>query len=104
MHHERYPGVLTSLDLRIFEKMGYDMKDVILVDNATHCFGFQVTNGIPMVPFYKNEEDREMIHIMHYLKEIAQVPDVRPIFEKTFLLPKLRKNSLLESIEGVIEQ
>ncbi|CAI2382939.1 unnamed protein product [Moneuplotes crassus] len=94
----------TMKDLRIFEKMGYDMKDVILVDNATHCFGFQVTNGIPMVPFFKNTEDLEMIHILHFLKEIAEVHDVRPIFEKTFMLPKLRRNSMLERIEGVIEQ
>ncbi|CAI2382456.1 unnamed protein product [Moneuplotes crassus] len=93
-----------SLDLRIFEPMGYNLKDVILVDNATHCFGFQVTNGIPMVPFYDSSEDREMIHLLHYLQKISKAHDVRPILEKTFLLPKLRKNTILESIEGVIEQ
>lgn len=55
-------------DLRIFEKCGFDLKDVILVDNATHCFGFQVANGFPIVPFYRNKNDREMIHLLHYLK------------------------------------
>lgn len=84
--------------------MGYDLKDVILVDNATHCFGFQVANGIPMVPYYNNPSDREMIHILHLLKQISSVPDVRPIFEKMFWLPQLRQNEILESIEGVIEQ
>ena len=93
-----------NLDLRIFEPMGYDLKDVILVDNATHCFGFQVTNGIPMVPFYDSREDKEMIHLLHYLQEISDIHDVRPVLEKTFLLTKLRKKSILESIEGVIEQ
>ena len=50
-HCHRTKDKVTIKDLRIFEQWGYEMKDIILVDNATHWFGFQVENGIPMVPF-----------------------------------------------------
>mmetsp|Transcript_22778 Transcript_22778/g.20251 ORF Transcript_22778/g.20251 Transcript_22778/m.20251 type:complete len:125 (+) Transcript_22778:139-513(+) len=91
-------------DLRIFENFGYDLKDVILVDNATHCFGFQTKNGIPMVPFIDNKEDLEMIYLTHFLKELVTIEDVRPVLSKTFKLPQLRKKEILLQIDGVIEQ
>jgi len=90
--------------LRIFEEMGYDLKDVILVDNATHWFGFQVSNGIPMVPYFDNKDDKEMIYLTHYLKTLVDKDDIRPFLEQTFFLSKLRKNNILERIEGVIDQ
>jgi hypothetical protein len=43
----------------------------VLIDNAAHSFGFQIDNGIPMLPFYRNKEDTEMIHLYHYLHKIA---------------------------------
>jgi hypothetical protein len=90
-------------DLRIFEQCGFDLKDIILVDNATHCFGFQVDNGIPMVPFFNSKEDKEMVHLFHYLKTLVDVDDVRPELAKKFNLTQLREPSILEKIEGIIE-
>lgn len=43
----------------------------MLIDNAAHSFGFQIDNGVPMLPFYRNKEDTEMIHLYHYLQKIA---------------------------------
>lgn len=91
-------------DLRIFMQWGHELQDIILVDNATHWFGFQVNNGIPMVPFIDMKDDREMIHLTHYLKQIAHVPDVRPKLAEKFMLAKLRKHEVLEKIDGVLEQ
>lgn len=89
-------------DLRIFEDQ-WDMKDMVLIDNAVHSFGFQVNNGIPMVPFYNDKKDREMIYLTHYLKELVGLKDIRPIIESTFWIDKLMNQDILEAIEGVIE-
>jgi CTD small phosphatase-like protein 2 len=34
-------------DLRILR--GRELKDIIIVDNATHSFAFQLDNGIPII-------------------------------------------------------
>jgi Dullard-like phosphatase family protein len=63
-------------DLRIFldpdnHSQPWSIKDMVLIDNAAHSFGFQIDNGIPMIPFYTNKEDIEMIHLYYYLQKIA---------------------------------
>jgi CTD small phosphatase-like protein 2 len=46
-------------DLRIIKNR--DLKNVILVDNLVHSFGFQIDNGIPILDFTNNKDDRELI-------------------------------------------
>jgi len=33
---------------------------LVLVDNAAYSYAWQLDNGIPIVPFYDNKEDREL--------------------------------------------
>lgn len=42
-------------DLRVIEDR--DLKDIVLVDNAAYSFGYQIDNGIPVIPFYDNKSD-----------------------------------------------
>lgn len=70
-------------DLRIVANRSLD--NVLIVDNATYSFGFQLENGIPILPYYEGQTDRELLHLMEYLKRIAHEPDVRP-FNKTFFM------------------
>ena len=46
-------------DLRVVRNR--KLKDIILVDNAVYSFGFQLTNGVPILPFYENKSDRELV-------------------------------------------
>jgi len=89
-------------DLRIFEDQ-WDMKDIVLIDNAVHSFGFQINNGIPMLPFYDDKKDTEMIYLAHYLNDLQRQADMRPMIERTFWIKKLTNDQILEAIEGVIE-
>jgi hypothetical protein len=88
--------------LRIFEDQ-WDLKDIVLIDNAVHSFGFQINNGIPMLPFYDDKEDREMIYITHYLQSLYAEYDVRPKIRNTFWINRLKDPLICEAIEGVIE-
>lgn len=49
-------------DLRIFENCR-KMEDLIIVDNAVYSFGYQLENGIPIIPFYDDKEDEELLHL-----------------------------------------
>lgn len=40
-------------DLRIFANRNID--DIVIVDNAVYSFGYQIENGIPIIPFYDNK-------------------------------------------------
>ena len=54
------------------------MKDIVLVDNSVYSFAYQLSNGVPIVPFYRQPpQDEEMLHLIYYLSCLAQVDDVR---------------------------
>lgn len=62
-------------DLRMFE--GISLKDIIIVDNSVYSFGFHLSNGIPIIPFYENQNDKELFFLSEYLIALKECPDVR---------------------------
>ena len=62
-------------DLRIFDDR--DLRYVVIVDNSVYSFAFQIDNGIPIIPFYNDKADEEMLHFVYYLNCLAGVEDVR---------------------------
>lgn len=49
-------------DLRIIKNR--NLKDIVIIDNAVYSFGFQLDNGIPILPFYDDKSDEEMLHLI----------------------------------------
>ena len=58
------------------------MSDIILVDNASYSYGYQLENGLPILPYYDNKSDVELKHLTNYLKNIVSVIDVREVNKK----------------------
>lgn len=58
------------------------MSDIIIVDNAAYSFGFQIDNGLPILPYYDNKSDIELKHLMNYLKSVHHVKDIREVNKK----------------------
>lgn len=50
-----------------------------MVDNATYSFGFQIDNGIPIIPFYDSKKDEELLSLAEYLRQLALESDVRQL-------------------------
>lgn len=73
-------------DLRILANR--QLKDVLLVDNAAYSFGYQIENGVPIIPFYDNYEDKELKYLTSYLKIFADVEDVRVLNQKILKLDR----------------
>ena len=61
-------------DLRILDT---PLEDIVLVDNAAYSFGYQLENGIPILPFYDDPSDLELEHLIVYLETIAECEDLR---------------------------
>ena len=85
-------------DLRVIGNR--NLRDLILVDNAAYSFGFQVENGIPIIPFYDNKADQELRHLIPYLKFLSSVEDLREINKQTF---KLHMFAIHDTPEAVLD-
>lgn len=71
-------------DLRIFANR--NLKDIIIVDNAAYSFAYQLDNGIPIVSWHDDPNDKELFNLMDYTKALSTVEDIRDINEQTFHL------------------
>lgn len=59
---------------------------MVLVDNAAYSYGFQIDNGIPIIPYYEGKEDCELLMLKYYLSKLKTAEDVRDINRETFRL------------------
>ena len=73
-------------DLRVINR---DLKDMILVDNAAYSFGYQIDNGVPIIPYYDNKTDEELKDLLEFIKtKILPAKDVRKVISSTFQLKR----------------
>jgi Dullard-like phosphatase family protein len=61
-----------------------DLKNVVLVDNMVYSFILNLGNGIPIIPYYNNKRDTELLKLRDFLMELKHVDDVRPFVAKYF--------------------
>lgn len=69
-------------DLRVIT--GRDPEGIILVDNASYSFGFQLDQGIPIIPFYDSKQDSELLSLGRYLERLSRSKNPRDMNRKTF--------------------
>lgn len=53
-----------------------------MVDNLVHSFGLQLTNGIPILQFLSNKQDRELQGLEKMLIELSTKEDVRDYLQE----------------------
>lgn len=41
---------------------------MLLVDNAAYSYYYQLENGIPIIPYYDDKEDDELMHLIEFVK------------------------------------
>ena len=90
IHHRLYrencifkSGVYIK-DLRIFANRR--IEDIVIVDNSTYCFGYQIDNGIPIISWFDDAYDRELYKLIDYIKILAKVPDISLVNRNSFHL------------------
>ena len=44
---------------------------MVLVDNSVYSFAYQIDNGIPILPFYDDQADEELLHLAYYMESLS---------------------------------
>ena len=55
---------------------------MVLVDNYSFSFGSAIENGIPILPWYDDENDKELKYLTKYLMKAAKSRDIREYNKK----------------------
>ncbi|KAM3135224.1 hypothetical protein pb186bvf_012689 [Paramecium bursaria] len=77
-------------DLRIIANK--QVKDMVIVDNLAHSFGFQVENGIPILEWHNDQNDQELKYLATYLMEAADAEDLRVFNQQRLRLDDLNND------------
>jgi len=123
----------TCCIVTLLTRTGRDLATVLMVDNSPHVFGYQLDNGIPILDWFNDPADLELINLIPLLKHVHEgkvdgsdfvcsstdCQDVRPFLRKQFkLYKKVRKfheqlltlsrsfglSKSLESSEGLVAE
>ena len=62
------------------------LKDILIIDNNIYSFGFQLENGIPILDFLGDQNDTEMLKVMHTLNYLKNFKDLRSENENIYKL------------------
>ena len=63
-------------------RLGRDLKDCIIVDNLPKSYANQPDNGLPIVSWYDDENDKELELLFPILIMLSEVKDVRSYIKK----------------------
>ena len=87
-------------DLRIFANRKLD--ELIIVDNAFFSYGFQIDNGVPIVPFMTDKGDTQLRELTEFLVGIKDEVSVTHFLRRYFLseifIKYLDKPQILEEV------
>jgi hypothetical protein len=89
-------------DLRIIKNV--DLKDMTIIDNSVLSFAYHLDNGIPIVPFTNDMNDKELVFLTYYLSSISSAEDLRIPNKNNFKMNFFLNAAVVESREEKIAQ
>ena len=71
-----------GLYIKDLRRIGKDLKDMIIIDNNPVSYAVNEDNGIPILTWYDDLTDNELMKLLPLLKYLAEVDDVRPVINQ----------------------
>ena len=89
---------IDDMYIKPLKALGRDIRRTVIVDNSSFCFCKELGNGIPIVPFFDNKNDLELLMLLGYLEQLESVSDVREFNKKHFKLHRYAKHKDLKHL------
>ena len=78
---------------------------VVLVDDCAYSYGFQIENGVPIIPFKGDKEDAELLLLSSYLEYLKEQKDFRKANEDHFRYNMYQKGrSILDVYKNIFTE
>ena len=71
-----------GLFIKDLNRLGRDLKNVIIIDNNPVSFIANKANGLPILTWHSIQSDNELIKLIPLLTFLSNVDDIRPIINK----------------------
>lgn len=65
------------------------LQNIAILDNLAYSYSLQLSNGIPIVEWYSDKNDTELLGVLKYLKKMSKCEDVREFNKKNLRLFEL---------------
>ena len=72
-----------------------ELKNMVIIDNNSQAFALNLDNGIPILEWNDDENDKELKYILQYLLELAGSDDVRTFNRKVLKLEEFSNSELI---------
>ena len=89
---------LNSSFVKDLKKLGRDLKDVIIVDNSPMAYLLNSDNGLPIMTWFDDKNDKELFKITPILDFLSQVPDVRNYIHKIVINNEISYDNAMKVI------
>lgn len=97
---------INGIYVKDLKRLNRDLKNVIIVDNSPNSYSFNRENGLPILSWFNDKKDTELLKLLpllNYLSGVSDVRDVIPSFIKEDSIDYEKgKNMIGNSNEGGI--
>ena len=83
--YRQHCTIVGDMYVKDLSRLNRNLKDTVLVDNAAYSYCMQLSNGIPILPFYDGK-DYELSALEGYLSKLEHCQDVRDLNREYFKL------------------
>ncbi len=73
---------INNIFVKDLQKLGRDLKDIIILDNSPLSYSFHPNNGLPILSWFEDKKDKELYNITPILIFLSNVKDVRDFIPK----------------------